>query len=233
MAIRILSLIETTLLRESVESMLMEQSDIEIVASAPSVSQLLSTAQAVACDLVLLETGTNNESVVETVRLLRAVLPATNIVLMYMAPAQAQVLEYVRLGVSGVVLPDATREECLSTIRLVAAGSKVFPPSLVDSLIAHVSEIGRGGTDSNMRTVRMTTREREVMRLIAEGMSNKEIADRLQIAIHTVKTHVHNILEKLALDTRLQIANYVNNEETYGIASPKPLLSNFPARPYA
>jgi DNA-binding NarL/FixJ family response regulator len=93
---------------------------------------------------------------------------------------------------------------------------KVLPPSLTGSLFSHVVEIAlKKGKGKIITAVRMTKREREIIVLIADSMSNKEIAQRLNIATHTVKSHVHNIMEKLALHSRLQIAKHANDQETF------------------
>jgi DNA-binding NarL/FixJ family response regulator len=106
-------------------------------------------------------------------------------------------------------LKDASTKEFLGTIRSVANGIKVLPPQLIGSLFSHVIENAlKKGNGKFADAVRMTKREREIITLIADGLSNKEIAVTLNIAIHTVKSHIHNIMEKLALHTRLQIAQY-------------------------
>ena len=128
---------------------------------------------------------------------------------MDLAPIQPSLVAYVRAGVAGFVLKDATFKEFLKTIRDVAQGKKVLPQSLTSSLfsqiVAHAAQTGR---NNPYKSVRMTNREREVIELIAEGLSNKQIATRLNLAVDTVKSHVHNILEKLQLHTRLEIASY-------------------------
>jgi DNA-binding NarL/FixJ family response regulator len=95
----------------------------------------------------------------------------------------------------------------------VADGASVLPPLLAGTLFSHVAAQARArGRRGAKAAVRMTAREREVIASIADGMGNKEIADRLHIATHTVKSHVHNILEKLALHTRLEVAAYAHEE---------------------
>ena len=126
---------------------------------------------------------------------------------------QADVVEFVKEGVSGFILKDATFDDFVGTIRSVAAGASVLPPSLTGSLFSQIIEKVAGeGKVSLIESVRMTKREREVIELIAEGLSNKEIAQQLNIATYTVKSHVHNILEKLALHTRLQVASYAHTQ---------------------
>ena len=97
----------------------------------------------------------------------------------------------------------------------------MVPPVLTATLLSHIADqaIDRG-TPQMINAVRMTNREREIIGLIAEGLSNKDIAQRLDIATYTVKSHVHNILEKLALHTRLEIAAHVHNTKQSEISAP-------------
>jgi two-component system NarL family response regulator len=133
-------------------------------------------------------------------------------------PSQSDIVEFVEAGASGFILKDATIKEFIGTVRSVARGIKILPPTLTDSLFTHVIDIAvrkneRTGKKrvSIVKAVRMTMREREIIALIANGLTNKQIAERLNIATFTVKSHVHNILEKLALHSRLQIAIHADD----------------------
>ena len=124
-------------------------------------------------------------------------------------PEKVDVVEFVKAGGAGFILKTASADEYIETIRTVMAGEKVLPPVLTNSLFTAIVESAvKRGADLHDSSVDLTAREREVVQLISEGFSNKEIATRLHIATHTVKSHVHNILEKLALRTRLEIAAY-------------------------
>src|SRR5205814_10677985 len=119
------------------------------------------------------------------------------------------------VGVAGFIMKDATLEDLAKTIRLVAEGANVLPPQVTGTLFSQIARdaVAKGGPEV-LDSVRMTPREREVINLIAEGLGNKEIAGRINVATHTVKSHVRNIMEKLTLHTRLQIAAYANQRET-------------------
>ena len=144
---------------------------------------------------------------------LRVAHPDAKIVVMDLLPVNEEIVEFVNAGVSGFVLKDATFDEFVETIRSVAAGQKVLPPRMTESLFAQIAREAGGQERAHvLEDVRMTRREREVIELIGEGLSNKEIAQRLNIATHTVKSHVRNVMEKLALHTRLQIAAHAHRE---------------------
>jgi len=134
---------------------------------------------------------------------------------MDLAPVQADILQYVKAGANGFILKDASLNEFLITIRTVAEGSTVLPPLLVDSLFSQIVDHAvREGKTKLKEAVRMTAREREVIVLLGEGLTNKEIAQKIHVSTYTVKSHIHNIMEKLALHTRLEIANYSYTGET-------------------
>ncbi|MDP3682449.1 MAG: response regulator transcription factor, partial [Ignavibacteria bacterium] len=118
-------------------------------------------------------------------------------------------LQYVKAGANGFILKDASLNDFLVTIRAVADGSTVLPPLLVDSLFSQIVEHAIKEGDITLKeAVQMTKREREVISLLSEGMSNREIGHNIKISTYTVKSHIHNIMEKLALHTRLELANY-------------------------
>jgi DNA-binding NarL/FixJ family response regulator len=132
---------------------------------------------------------------------------------MDLVPVSEDIAEFVNAGVSAFVLKDATFDEFVATIRAVAEGRKVLPPRMTESLFSQIAKNAAERVNpAVLDAVRMTPREREVVDLIGEGLSNKEIAARLNIATHTVKSHVRNVMEKLALHTRLQIAAYSHRE---------------------
>jgi two-component system NarL family response regulator len=164
--------------------------------------------------VLLLDVGLGDEDSLKVAAAIRDTAPETKVVMMDLIPVSAEIVEFVNAGVCGFVLKDATFDECVATIRAVAAGEKVLPPRLTESLFSQIAqEVDSRGRTQVMEDVRMTRREREVIELIGEGLSNKEIAQRLNIATHTVKSHVRNVMEKLALHTRLQIAAYSHRSQ--------------------
>jgi len=206
--IRILLVEGNRLLREGLSAMLNEEPDITVVAAGAN-GDLIRKSRTRKVDIVLLGLGLRHQKSLGLITLVKRVTPKARIIVMDLAPVTPELVDLVKAGVSGFVLMDATFDDFLETIRSVASGGKVLPQSLTDSLFIQLVE----RAPRNMRSfkpVKMTTREREVVGLIAEGLSNKEIAARLNLAVDTVKSHVHNILDKLALHTRLEIASYAH-----------------------
>jgi DNA-binding NarL/FixJ family response regulator len=184
--------------------------DMHVVESATADPAFLAAMNP---DVILLDVGLGEEDSLGVATTLASESPRTKIILMDLVPVNDEIVDYVNAGVCGFVLKDASFAEFVSTIRSVAGGEKVLPPRLTESLFSQIAKAADPRARSHvLEDVRMTRREREVIELIGEGLSNKEIATRLNIATHTVKSHVRNVMEKLALHTRLQIAAYSHRE---------------------
>jgi DNA-binding NarL/FixJ family response regulator len=130
------------------------------------------------------------------------------------------VLIFIQAGVSGFILKDASVKDFLQTIRSVAGGNKVLPPYLTETLFSQIVIKAVNELDHSkiIESVRMTKRERQVIDAVSDGLTNKEIAQILHLSTYTVKSHIHNILEKLTLHTRVQIAKYANTSDSYNTA---------------
>ncbi len=212
--IQLLLIEDNRLLREGLSAMLKEQPDIKVTASTGN-SDALAKARRLKPAVILLDLGLRSQHSLRLVELLRKSAPDSRIIGMDLVPVQEDLVQYVEAGVCGFVLKDATFDDFLETIRSVARGANVLPPVLTRSLFTQIVEHATRKRKGNpFASVRMTGREREVIALISEGLSNKDIAQRLHLATDTVKSHVHNILEKLALHTRLEIASFAHTDES-------------------
>ena len=164
--------------------------------------------------VVLLDTRLRRGESLRIAEKTREAFPGAKVIVMDSIPAKEDIAEYVNAGVRGFLLKDATLDELVSTVRAVAAGENVIPTKLENSLISKIAtNAAQRGGPRVPEAVKMTPRERQVIHLIAQGMSNKEIAAHLRVAVHTVKSHVRNVMEKLTLHSRLQIAAYVHRQE--------------------
>jgi DNA-binding NarL/FixJ family response regulator len=207
--IRLIVVEDNRLLREGQTAMLREQPDISVVAALDNGEALIRTMRA-NVDVVLLDLILKSQNSLGLVESIKRKNTRARIIVMDLVPVQTLLVDYVRAGVDGFVLQDATFSEFLHTVRQVARGNPVMPVRLTSSLLSQIADhvVTQTGKRSPFKSVRMTGREREVVELIAEGLSNKQIASQLNLAVDTVKSHVHNILEKLSLHTRLEIASY-------------------------
>jgi DNA-binding NarL/FixJ family response regulator len=201
---------DNRLLRDGLTAMLGAQG-LQVIATARSGGEALRQVARLKPQLVLLDSALGDRDSLLLVEEVKKVSPSIKVIVMHLLPAHEDVVAYVRAGVSGFIMKDASVAEFIGTIRAVADGRSVLPPLMTGTLFSHVAaQAITRGKRGRRAAMRMTTREREVTGLIAEGLGNKEIAERLSIAAHTVKSHVHNILEKLALHTRLEVAAYAH-----------------------
>jgi two-component system, NarL family, nitrate/nitrite response regulator NarL len=185
---------DNRLVREGISALLNQTPDLNVVAAGPSGDPSL--LRDVHPQVVLLDLGLRKRDSLRVAEQVTKEFPESKLIVMDLLPVHEDIVEFVGSAVSGFILPGATLEDLVSTIRSVAQGVPVLPRGRPEALDA----------------VRMTPREREVVTSIAEGLSNKEIAARLHIATYTVRSHVRNVMEKLMLHTRLQIAAYAHRD---------------------
>lgn len=198
-------------MREGISALLSQVEGFSLVAAGSRVdtSQLRKRNPQV----VLLDLGLRNG---DSLRLAEKVLkefPRSKVIMMDVLPVAEEILEFTSLGVSGFIMKDASFDDVVDAIRKVVKGFQVLPPQMTGTLFSRIAaEAVVTGRQDAFNAVRMTPRELQVVNLIAEGLANDEIAERLNIATYTVRSHVRNIMEKLMLHTRLQIAAYVHRE---------------------
>lgn len=212
MKISLLLVEDTRLLREGIAARLNEQPGLRVVAVASDHEAATRQVRLARPQVVLLDACLGHPGSRRLIETLREVSPTTRVIVMAFSPALDDVPELMTLGVAGFIAKDATLEDVVTTIESVAGGTHVLPPSLVESLFAQITTARDAQLDD---AVRLTEREHEITRMIGQGFSNKDVAQRLHISPHTVKNHVHSILGKLALHSRLQIAAYAVRQQQH------------------
>ncbi len=213
--IRLLLIEDNRLLRDGILSILKPYKDIIIIAASGNSKNTLLKIHQLKPNVVLLDLGLRSQNSLHVVEIVKQEFPTAKIIIMDLAPVQSDILQYVKAGANGFILKDASLNDFLITIRSVNEGATVLPPLLVDSLFSQIVDHAMGNGKTKLKeAVRMTKREREVIELLGKGLSNKDIAQKIHISTFTVKSHIHNIMEKLALHTRLEIANYSYTGET-------------------
>ena len=198
--------------RDGLTALLMQHDDFSVVASVADVSAMeLREAEP---DVILVEADFTQLDSVELTRALAGGSSRARVIVTGVSPDNCDVMALVRAGVAGFVIKDAAVSDLAVAIRSVASGAQVVPPALIEavSLNAGFGREHRRTANGSSVFDRMTPRERQITLLIANGKSNKEIAARVFISTHTVKAHVRNIMEKLGLHSRLQLAAQANAE---------------------
>jgi DNA-binding NarL/FixJ family response regulator len=168
-------------------------------------------------DVVLVEAGDSEVISLRAAVTTRRVAPDASVVITDLVPENKEIGDYVKAGVAGFVLKEATVGELVDTVRSVSEGEHVLPDELTSPLFVQIAAEGilldGDGPDAKIAarlTLRLTLREKQVVALIGDGLGNKEIAARLCITTHTVKTHVRNAMEKTGLHTRVLLAVSAN-----------------------
>jgi DNA-binding NarL/FixJ family response regulator len=200
--------------------------DFQVVAIAAKIDEAVHVVRTARPHVVLLnlqQTGDDTQTIAGA---LHGSAPDSRVIVMGFEAPQEDVARFLRAGVVGFTMVGATFEVLIDTIHSVARGIPVLPPELTRSLFSQLKRHGVLGRPARTLDVsRLTLREREVAGLLVLGMSNRQIADRLDIALHTVKSHVHRVLTKLAVNNRLEIAAFSRE----GRPGPEPNAGNAPA----
>lgn len=215
--IKIMLIEDNRLLREGIAALIKKQTDMSVVTTVGNGENILLLIGKLKPNIMLLDLGLRSQNSLQIVKLVKSNFPLTKIIVMDLIPLQEDVFKFVQAGASGFMLKDISVEEFLKTIRSVFDGAQVLPPHLTGSLFSQIINHAINGLTNTVinDSVQMTKRERQVIELIANGDTNKEIAQKLHLSTYTVKSHVHNILEKLALNTRVQIAKHAHLSDQY------------------
>ena len=202
---------DNRLVREGMTDMLNELPDVEVVLASTSFEpEMLRQANP---RVVLLDVGLEDQNCLRLAETVQKELADARVIVMDLLPAHEEVAQFVNAGVAGFILKDATMEDFVGTVRSVADGARVLPQRMTSTLFSQIARVAvQRGDAAAIEAVRMTQREREVIAHIAFGMSNKEIALEMNVATETVKSHVRNVMDKLALHSRLQIAAYAHQQ---------------------
>lgn len=204
---------DNRLLREGLTALLSPLRDITVVAALGERGKVLPAIRESRPQVLLLDMGLRMQSSLRLVKQMWREETGTRVIVMDLLPTQTDVLDFIEAGVAGFVMKDATLDQLIDAIRRVANGEKVLPEQLTESLFSQIVHHAMRSRQTRLinQAVRMTQREREVVALVSEGLTNKEIASRLNVSLHTVKSHIHNVLEKLSLRSRVQIARLVHD----------------------
>ncbi len=193
------------MVRKGLIAFLATTKDIDVVAVASGGVDVVAAAEKHAPDVVLLDLFMPDQSAVETIRQIKKVSPRSQIVMVTSHEGDEHVMPTTQAGAISYILKDTTPEDLIDTVRKAAAGESTISPRVAKALVAVVTQQDHFHED-------LTEREMEVLHCIAEGLSNIDIAKRLNIGEKTVKSHVSNILGKLYLNDRTQAAIYAWRE---------------------
>lgn len=211
--IRVFIADDNGLLREGLASMLAQQQGIVVIGAAESGENALEQIKELRPEVALIDIGMPDKDGIEVTQVLHDDLPEVKVIILGMVDLTDEIMACIEAGAAGYILKEASFENLVETIHSVYRGESFCSPEMTASLFSRIAELaGERAPKLPREAINITDRELEVINLIAEGLTNKEIAQRLFIATQTVKNHVHNILDKLQLQTRLEAVQYAHEK---------------------
>jgi two-component system response regulator NreC len=205
--IRVLLADDHTILRAGLRMLLDAQPDIEVVGEASDGKQALAEAQRLQPDLVLMDITMPEMNGIEATRQIKRSLDTTRVLILTMHENEEYLFQVLRAGASGYILKEAAGTELISAIRIVFSGRFYMSPSAQSMMVGDYLQRVRSGEERDSYSA-LTEREREILKLVAEGHTNNQIAERLFISPKTVDTHRTHIMDKLNLHSRAELVKY-------------------------
>ena len=207
--IRVLIADDQALFRRGLFVVLGTEDDIDVVAEAEDGEEAVTKAEEMAPDVVLMDVRMPRVNGIEAARRIREMLPSTRILMLTVSDEEDDLYEAIKAGANGYLLKEISVEEVASAIHSVMQGQSLISPSMASKLLNEFNSLAKMAAErEQLPAPVLTARELEVLKLVARGMSNKDVADELFISENTVKNHVRNILEKLHLHSRMEAVMY-------------------------
>jgi two-component system NarL family response regulator len=211
--IRVLLADPHALFRRGVRLVLDDEPDIEVIGECDDGLDAVDRIVELSPDLVLMDVRLPGVSGIEATRRARTLVPNVKVAILTVSEDDDDLFAAVRAGATGYILKEVAIEDLPDAVRAVARGDSLISPSMASRLLGEFNALSRRVQEQRGTAPRLSDRELEVLRLVARGMSNKDIAAELVIAENTVKNHVRNILEKLQLRSRMEAAMYAVREK--------------------
>jgi two-component system NarL family response regulator len=205
--IRVLIVDDHALFRRGLEMVLKEEADIEVVGEASDGTEAVARAAEALPDVVLMDIRMPRSSGIEACRSMKTASPSAKIVMLTISDEEEDLFDAIKAGASGYLLKDIPLDEVAESVRAVHGGQSLINPSMAAKLINEFATLARREGEERAEQVpapKLTDREMEVLKLVAKGSSNRDIARVLFISENTVKNHVRNILEKLQIHSRME-----------------------------
>ena len=220
--IRVLIADDAPLFRRGLYVVLSTEPNIEVVAEAENGEEAISKAEECAPDVVLMDVRMPRVNGIDAARAIRDSSPSTKIIMLTVSDEDDDLYEAIKAGANSYLLKEVSVEEVPEAIRAVVQGQSLISPSMASKLLNEYTTLAKRAEEkSQYPAPALTSRELEVLKLVAKGQSNREIGEDLFISENTVKNHVRNILEKLHLHSRMEAVIYAVRERLLNIHEPE------------
>jgi len=208
-SIRVLIADDQALFRRGLNAVLEAEGGIEVIAEAEDGHEALVKAQELVPDVILMDVRMPRMGGIEATLAIRGVVPTSKIILLTVSDEEEDLYEGIKAGASAYLLKEISIEEVAEAVRAVNEGQSLISPSMASKLFEEFTKLARRASDVERSPMPvLTARELEVLGLMAQSKSNRQIAEVLFISENTVKNHVRNILEKLHLHSRMEAVLY-------------------------
>jgi len=217
--IRVLLTDDHTLFRQGVRTLLAAESDMEVIGEAGNAMDAVALAQQVRPDVVLMDIGMAGMSSFEATRQIRKERADTKVVFLSMYDDEDYLAESIDMGASGYILKDCPSDQLVTAIREVSRGGSYLSPRLLTRLVDDLRH-QNGGPTRQPRFGTLTKREREILKMLAEGKSVKEIAGSFELSVKTVEAHKFNLMRKLDIHNKAQLVQYAIQKKVIRLQEP-------------
>jgi len=212
--IRVVIVDDHALFRRGLDLVLSEEPDIKVVGEAADGIEAVHRAEEMAPDVVVMDVRMPRSTGIEAARRIRERLPDTKVIMLTVSDSEEDLYASVKAGASGYLLKEISIEELADAVRAVARGHSLISPSMASKLLTEFNALVQQAEERHRSFLpSLTDRELDVLKLVAKGLSNREISEELYISENTVKNHVRNILEKLHLHSRMEAVVYAMREK--------------------
>jgi len=212
--IRVLIVDDHALFRRGIVMVLEQEKDVEVVGEASDGTEAIQIASETMPDVVLMDVRMPRRGGIEATQQIKDLVPHAKILMLTISDEEADLYDAIKAGASGYLLKEISIEDVAGAIRAVQGGQSMISPSMASKLLAEFATMVKKGDEKPLASQpRLTEREMEVLRLVAKGRNNRDIAKELFISENTVKNHIRNILEKLHLHSRMQAVVYAVREK--------------------
>ncbi|MCA1832835.1 MAG: response regulator transcription factor [Actinobacteria bacterium] len=213
-AIKVMIVDDHALFRRGLQMVLEQEQDIDVVGEAGDGADALNQAQEKMPDVVLMDVRMPGRGGIEATEKIKENMPHVKILMLTVSDEEADLFDALKAGASGYLLKDTSIEEVADAVRKVSRDESLISPSMANKLVSEFTTmVKRADEKQSVPQPRLTDREMEVLKLVAKGRNNRDIAKELFISENTVKNHIRNILEKLHLHSRMEAVVYAVREK--------------------